>query len=106
VVIPDDTSAVHFEKVLLRVETVQSSTNLNLGVWLNGHALSPCEYEGTELFAPVLSNSHGYPAADKLKFYAVPPEAVICGKNKLEIRNPDKAKSSCEIFSVEMGFYR
>lgn len=106
VVIPDDTAAVHFDKILLRVETVQSSTNLNLGVWLNGQALASCEYEGTELFTPVVSNSHGYPAADKLKFFTVPRETVICGRNKLEIRNLDKAENSCEIFSVEMGFYR
>ena len=106
VVIPDDASRARFSKAVLRVEAVESCRDLNIGAWLNGKRLLPYEHEGTELFAPVVHTSHGYPAARNLKFYAVPLRDVIPGTNKLEIRNLDKKRASCQILSLELGFYR
>jgi len=106
VVIPDDTSKVKFSRAILRVETLESSTDLNLAVTLNGKLLQPCEYEDTEFSPPIKTTPHGYPTADKLKFFAVPLADIIPGKNKFEVRNLDKAKSSVGIYTLELRLCR
>ena len=105
VVIPDDTSKVRFERAVLRVETKKSCADLRIAVWLNGRQLEPCEHEGTELFPPLARNA-GYPVRNALRFYAVPLDALIPGTNEVVIKNLDKAKASCTLFSIEMALYR
>jgi hypothetical protein len=106
VVIPDDTSKVKFSRAILRVETLKPSNDLNIEARLNGKALEPCEHEGTELVPPVFKSDYGYPTADKVKFYNVPLTDIIPGKNRIEARNLDKAKRSCELFSMELYLSR
>ncbi|MEI8205547.1 MAG: hypothetical protein WCG03_01560 [Kiritimatiellales bacterium] len=106
VVIPDDTSKVNFSRAILRVETLESFTNLNLAVTLNGKPLEPTTYEDTEFSPPVQKTKQGYPTAEKLKFFAVPLADIIPGKNRIEARNLDKAKRSCELFSMELYLAR
>lgn len=104
-IIPDDTSQVKFERAVLRVETKQDCTQLQIGVWLNGEDLKPVAHEDTELFAPVERNT-AYPAAQVLKFYAVPLDRMVPGKNTVKISNLDRAKGSCDLRSMELELYR
>ena len=104
-IIPDDVSKVSFTRSLLRVETQKSCADLRIGVWLNGRRLQECEHEGVELFPPVAQNA-GYASREALKFYTVPLDALIAGKNSIEIKNLDKKKASCRLFSVELALYR
>lgn len=106
VVIPDDPSKVKFSEAILRVETVQSCADLNLAVRMNGKALAQRTHEGTELSEPVYKTPYGYPTADKVKFYAVDLADIIPGKNTFEVRNLDREKTSCDIFSLELALYR
>jgi hypothetical protein len=106
VVIPDDTSKVKFSKSVLRVETEQSCEDLNIEARMNGKVLEQCQYEGTEISEPVYKTKHGYPTADKLKFYKVELADIIPGNNSFEVRNLDKAKRSCDIFTLELGLFR
>lgn len=106
VVIPDDTSKVEFSKAVLRVETEQSSEDVDIEARMNGKVLEQCQYEGTEFSEPVYKTKHGYPTADKLKFYKVELADIIPGKNRFEVRNLDKAKKSCDIFTLELGLFR
>jgi hypothetical protein len=106
VVIPDDTSKVKFARAILRVETLQPCNDLNIEARLNGKVLAPCEHEGTELVPPVFKSDYGYPTADKVKFYSVPLADIIPGKNRIEGRNLDKAKRSCELWSMELYLSR
>ncbi len=106
VVIPDDTSKVEFSRAILRVETLGSSADLNLAASLNGKPLEPCEYEDTEFSPPVKATANGYPSADKLKFFTVPLADLLPGRNRFEVRNLDKAKSVCEIFTLELRLFR
>ena len=105
VTIPDNTALVRFERAVLRVETKQSCADLQIGVWLNGKPLSPCEHEDTELFPPLAQNA-AYAAREALKFYAVPLDLLASGKNQVEIRNLDKGKASCQFRSLEIALYR
>ena len=104
-VIADDTSSVRFKTALLRVETQKSCTDLRIGVWLNGTQLQKCEHEGVELFPPVAQNA-GYATRDKVKFYSVPLELIVSGKNTVKIENLDRKKRSCRLFSLEIALYR
>jgi len=104
-VIPDDTTKVTFDKALLRVETQESCTDLRIGVWLNAAPLQECEHEGVELFPPVAQNV-GYASRDKVKFYTVPLDLIICGKNTVKIENLDRGKRSCRLLSLEIALYR
>ncbi len=104
-IIPDDTSKVKFERAVLRVETKQDSTQLQIGVWFNGEALQPLTHESTELFSPVEQNT-AYPAAQVLKFYTVPLERIVAGKNTVRISNLDRKKGSCDLRSLELALYR
>ena len=106
VVIPDDTTKVKFSRAILRVETLKPCNDLNLEARLNGKALSPCEHEGTELVPPVYPSDYGYPTADKVKFYSVPLADILSGKNRIEAQNLDKAKRSCELWSMEVYLSR
>ena len=104
-IIPDDTTKVRFDHAVLRVETKSNCTDLHIGVWLNGVALEPLAHEGTELFAPVAKN-FAYPAAEVLKFYTVPLNRIIAGKNTVKISKLGPAKPSCQLRSMELALYR
>ncbi len=104
-VIPDDMATAKFKRAVLRIETQNSCANLQIGVWLNGKRLEECEHKDTELFPPVAQNA-GYAARDTVKFFTVPLDSLIPGSNKVEIKNLDKEKTSCRLFSMELAFYR
>jgi hypothetical protein len=104
-IIPDDTTRVRFDRALLRVETRNDCTGLQIGVWLNGEALEPLSREGTELFTPVAQNE-AYPTQQVLKFYTVPLARIIAGKNTIRISNLDQKKRACELRSMEIALYR
>jgi len=104
-IIPDDTRDARFERALLRVETQESCADLRLGVWVNGRALPECEHEGIELFPPIAQNA-AYATRDRVRFYTLPLEVLIRGRNSVRIENLDRAKRSCRLFSMEIGLYR
>jgi hypothetical protein len=104
-VIPDDTTKIQFDHAVLRVETKNNCKGLQIDVWLNGVALEPLTHEGTELFAPV-SKNFAYPAPEVLKFYAVPLNRIIAGKNTVKISKPGPKKPSCDLRSMELALYR
>ncbi|MDD4872857.1 MAG: hypothetical protein PHR77_20075 [Kiritimatiellae bacterium] len=104
-IIPDDTKKTVFQRSALRVETKESCTDLQIGVWLNGKQLETCQHEDTELFPPLAQNA-GYPTHERLKFYAVPLAALISGDNEVTIRNLDAEKSPCTLMSLEIALYR
>ena len=105
VVIPDNTAKVKFARAVLRVETRKSCADLQIAVQLNGKPLEPIQREETELF-PQLAKNESYATRDTLKFYAVPPDLLVPGANKVEIRNSDKKKASCQFYSIEIALYR
>ncbi len=104
-VIPDDTSRVAFDRAVLRVETRTKCDDIRIGARLNGKQLEECEHEGVELFPPIAENV-GYATGDVVRFYAVPLDAIVPGRNTIELKNLDKEKRSCKFFSVEIGLYR
>jgi len=105
VIIPDNTAQVQFKRAVLRVETRKSCKDLQIVVQLNGKPLEPVQHEETELFSPLAKNE-GYAVRDALKFYEVPLDLLISGSNKVEIKNLDKKKASCQFFSLEIALYR
>ena len=105
VIIPDDTSKVAFKQALLRVETQNACTDLTIAAWLNGKPLQEAEHEGVELFPPIAQNA-GYATRDKVKFYTVPLDLLIPGKNSVKLQNLDAKKRSCRLFSIELALYR
>jgi hypothetical protein len=105
VIIPDDTAQVKFARAVLRVETRKSCADLQIAVRLNGKPLDPVQPEDTELFPP-LARGEAYPARDALKFYAIPLNLLIPGRNKVELQNLDRKKSACQFYSLEIGLYR
>jgi len=100
VIIPDNTC----QRALLRVETRKSCANLQIAVSMNGRLLEPIQHEGTELFPPLAQNE-SYPTPDVLKFYEVPRRWIVPGTNRIQLKNLDKKKGSCQFFSVEIGLY-
>jgi hypothetical protein len=104
-VVPDETARVSFDRSVLRVETEESCTKLQIAVRLNGKQLKPCEHRESSLFPPLAQNA-GYAAREVLQFYAVPLDLLIPGKNRVEIKNLDRAKTSCKFVSMELGLYR
>jgi hypothetical protein len=106
VVIPDNTSAMRFDKAVLRVETKNSCEDQEIGVWLNETGLKECTLEGVELFPPVQVTKKGYAQREAVKFFMVPLEKIVVGKNEVKIRNLDKSKGVCEFMSLEIGLYR
>ncbi|MES2738228.1 MAG: family 10 glycosylhydrolase [Verrucomicrobiota bacterium] len=104
-VIPDDTTQIRFDRAVLRVETRLDCTKLQINVWLNGEALEPLAHKGTELFVPV-SDNVAYPAAQVLKFYTVPLERIIAGKNTVKISNFNRDQKTCEFRSMELALIR
>lgn len=104
-VIPDDTAKVRFQRAVLRVETTKDCTEVPIGVWLNGKPLEPCPHEAAELFPPLAQNA-GYATRDRLKFYTVPLDLLVPGKNKVEIKNLDRKRGSCQLFSLEIALYQ
>jgi hypothetical protein len=105
IVIPDDTSQVTFNRSVLRVETRKSCDDIHIGVWLNGRQLEECEHKDVELFPPIAENA-GYATRDVVKFYTVPLDAIVPGRNIIELKNLDKARRSCKFFSLEIGLHR
>jgi hypothetical protein len=105
VIIPDNTAKVRFERAVLRVETRKSCAEHQITVHLNGKQLESVEHEGTELFPPLAKND-GYAPRDTLKFYAVPLDLLVPGSNKIEIKNLDRKKGSCQFVSLEIALYR
>ncbi|HBJ83795.1 MAG TPA: hypothetical protein DDZ88_07995 [Verrucomicrobiales bacterium] len=104
-VIPDDTTKVRFDRAVLRIETRQDCTKLQIGVWLNGEPLQSLIHEGTELF-PSVDQNPGYPAPEVLKFYTVPLDRIVAGKNTVKISNLDRKKGTCDLRSMEFALYR
>jgi hypothetical protein len=104
-VVPDDTAEVTFDRAVLRMETQESCEGSQITVRLNGEQLRPCEHRDATLFPPLAQNA-GYAARETLKFYAVPLDLMIPGDNKVEIKNLDRAKTSCNFVSLELGLYR
>ena len=105
VIVPDDTSVVKFDRAILRVETKQDCSGLEIEVAFNGTALKPCEHEGVELFPPVAENE-SYATGERVKFYGVPLELIVSGVNTIHMENVDREKRSVNLFSVELGLYR
>ena len=103
VTIPDDVKQVRFSNALMRVETRRSCAEQQITVHLNGKPLDELQPEDTELFPPVAKND-GYPVRDSLKFYTVPLDVLICGSNRIELKN--LAKKSCQFVSLEIALYR
>lgn len=104
-IIPDDTSKIKFGQSVLRIETKEICTNLQIGVWLNDANLDSCPHEGSELFTP-LDRNPSYPLREKLKFYSVPLNLLVPGSNRIEIKNLDRNKKSCQFYSMELALYR
>ena len=77
---------------------------MQIGVWLNGEALEPLIHEGTELFTPLAQNP-GYPAPEVLKFYTVPLDRIVAGKNTVKISNLDRETGTCDLRSMELAIY-
>lgn len=102
--IPDDTSKGQFKQSVLRIETKKNCAALQIVVWLNGKPLDTCPHDEVELFPPLAQNE-GYPHRETLKFYTVPLDLLIPGKNHIEIKNLDKKKGSCQFFSMELALY-
>jgi hypothetical protein len=90
---------------VLRGETKNSCTGLQIGAWLNGAALEPLTREENGLFPPVARNP-AYPASGVLKFYAVPWNRIIAGKNAVKISKLGPEKPGCELRSMELGLHR
>ena len=103
--IPDDTKQVHFDHAVLRIETRKDCTKQQIGVWLNGEPLQSLTPEQSELFPPVEKNT-AYPEPQVLKFYTVPLDRIISGKNTVKISNFDQKMESCELCSMELALYR
>lgn len=104
VVIPDNTAGGRFSRAMLRLETKQSCADLEIGVWLNGRALEPCQHEGTELFPPLAQNE-GYPTRETVKLFAVPLDLLVSGGNRVEVKNLEKGKRPCQFRSVEIALF-
>ena len=104
-VIPDDTTKIKFKQALLRIETKQSCEHLRINAWMNGKQLMPCEPEDTELFPPLWRNIN-FPPHERLKFYGVPLDQIVCGKNEIIIKNMKPEKESSVLTSMEIGLYR
>ena len=47
-----------------------------------------------------------YAVREALKFYEVPLKVLVQGTNKVVIKNLDKDKQSCRLFSLEIALYR
>ena len=105
VAIPDDTSAVKFDRAVMRVETKQDCSDLRIDVSLNGTPLEPCENDGVELFPPVTQNE-SYATRERVKFYTVPLDLLVPGVNTIHLKNADRKKRSVNLFSMELGLYR
>ena len=103
--IADDTRKTKFSRSILRVETKESCTDLRINVWLNGQRLESCKHDDTELFEPLERNAI-FPTHAQLKFFTVPLDRLIPGYNQIEIKNLDKAKTKCILFSMELALFR
>jgi hypothetical protein len=104
-VVADDTAKVTFDHSVLRVETRESCVGLQIAVSLNGQRLKLCEHHENALFLPLAQNA-GYAARETLQFYSVPLDLLIPGNNKVEIENLDRARTSCNFVSMELGLFR
>ena len=104
-VIPDDTAAVKFDRAVLRIETKEDCRSLRIDVSLNGTRLEPCEHKEPELFAPLAHNA-SYADRDALKFYTVPLDVLVSGRNTIHIRNAHKHKGSVRLLSMELALYK
>lgn len=104
-VIADDTKKVAFKQAVLRVETKESCADAEIAVWLNGKRLEPCEHEDPELF-PAIAKNDDYPTHERLKFYAVPLDAIVAGVNEVKLEKLSPKKPSCVFYSLEIALYR
>ena len=104
-IIPDNTQEVTFEKAVLRIETKKSCEEMKINVQMNGKSLSSCTPKETELF-PGLSSNIAYAGAERLKFYTVPLDTVIAGKNEIKISNPESENATCVLYGMEIALYR
>jgi hypothetical protein len=104
-IVADDMAKVTFDHSVLRVETRENCVGLQIAVSLNGQRLEPCEHRENALFLPLAENA-GYPARETLTFYSVPLDLLVPGNNKVEIENLDRAKTSCNFVSMELGLFR
>ena len=64
------------------------------------------QLSSTALMTGALSRNSAYPAAQVLKFYAVPLDRIVAGKNTVKISNLDRKKDSCDLRSMELALYR
>jgi hypothetical protein len=103
--IGDDTRKTKFQRSVLRVETNEICRDLRIAVWLNSQRLEPCEHEDTEMFPPSERND-GFPSRDRIKFFAVPLDRLALGYNRIEIKNLEKSKTTCTLFSMELAMYK
>ena len=104
-IIPDDTSAVRFDRSVLRLETRENSVGRHLEVQLNGQVLETLDHADSELFPPLAANA-GYADREALRFYAVPLALINPGRNTVRIRNLDPENAPCAFFSLELALYR
>ena len=103
--IADDTSKVKFKRSVLRIETKEICSDLQIGVWLNGKRLEHCETQDTELFPPPERNV-ALPSRETLKFYSVPLELIIPGVNQINVKNFDQERASSTFISLEFALYK
>ncbi|MES2697596.1 MAG: hypothetical protein V4773_29290 [Verrucomicrobiota bacterium] len=104
-VIADDTSRVRFERAILRVETRRGAPAPEIEAEWNKTPLTPLAREETELFPPLAQNE-AYPARAALRFFTVPLERIVPGRNTLRLANRQRTTRSCEFVSMELGLYR
>lgn len=103
--VADDTSQVPFGRAVLRVEIKERSKELDMAVSLNGTPLETYPAKDTELFPPVQRNP-ACPPKESLQFFNVPPELLIFGNNRFEIRGLGRLLGSFTILSLELALYR
>jgi hypothetical protein len=103
--IADDVSKVKFSGSLLRLETKERCDHLTISLKLNGEQLKETTHDDIYLFEPLI-RLEGFIDKKALKFYEVPLSLIRYGNNRIEIKNLDKEKASCRLYSLELALYR
>ncbi|MGV8096807.1 MAG: hypothetical protein AB2L24_33545 [Mangrovibacterium sp.] len=103
--IADDVSKVKFSGSLLRLETKERCDHLTISLKLNGEQLKETTHDDIYLFEPLI-RLEGFIDRQALKFYEVPLRLIRYGNNRIEIKNLDKEKASCRLYSLELALYR
>ncbi|MBI4976591.1 MAG: hypothetical protein HZC28_03870 [Spirochaetes bacterium] len=102
----EDTGKNTFERAVLRLETDEQCTGMNIEVRLNGTLLNECEHHDTELF-PIPDQGYAalYPGREVLKFYSVPLTLIRFGKNEVILNNSSRGKGSLTFAEIQLALY-